>query len=248
MSGAIIKADDSQLRTKGLYSLDLRDISREAEAMLTSAREEAQRIIEEARRSAAAEKDSIRHEARDDGRRIGVAEGLAAGRQTGLEEARKQFTEQQASLLSALTKTLADFTARREEFLAAARRDVVVLAISIASRICQRLTGLEDVTSEIAVQACGEALDHVNEAADVSVRVHPADAAAIERLTEGLAAAFGKTRRVRLMEDASVGRGSVRVETEDTKIDATVVSRIERIADELVQHWRQREEALGIEH
>ncbi len=246
MSGAVIKAGDSRLLAGGLSSLDLRDISRHAEGILEAARGEAEGIVTESRRQAEEEREGIREAARCQGRDEGHAEGLAEGRAAGLAEVRQQFAEEQAPLVSALEAMLEDFENRREQLYLAARRDVVVLAIAIARRICGKLDTMASFTSDGAVEACREALELAGEATRVEVRVHPADLQAVKRLTESLAAAVESSRHVRVLEDASVGRGGVELETVASKVDARVASRVERIADELVTDWRGRLEALSL--
>ena len=129
----------------------------------------------------------------------------------------------------------------------AARRDVVVLAMAIAQRIVSRLAGLADAAPEMAAEACRQALELVGEATEAVIRVHPDDRRALEQIAEGLSRAVQSSRHLRLVEDPSVGRGGVVVETADCAVDAQAASRVERIADELVTDWRQRMKALAIE-
>ncbi len=247
MSRVIIKAGDVGRVTRSLASLDLRDIAGQAEAMLAAARVEAERIIDDARCQADAGRVAVRQAAHDEGLAEGLAEGRAAGHEAALTEAREQFAADQSALQSALSKLLADLGERREQLYASARRDVVVLAIVIASRIVRRFASLEAVAPEAATEAGEEALGLLQATSDVVVRTHPDDAAAIERLAGQLAEQTRESRHVRIVEDESVGRGGVHVAAADTAIDATIGTRIERIADELVTDWRDRAEALGIQ-
>ena len=93
-----------------------------------------------------------------------------------------------------------------------------------------------------AAEACAEALQSIAESTEVSVRLHPADAAAVSELTAELANMIKSARGVHLSADESVGRGGVIVSTSDCVVDATVSGRIERIADELLAGWRKRVE------
>jgi len=247
MSGVIIKAGDVGRVTRSLRSLNLRDIAEQAEAMLAAARVEAERIVSEARREAQAGREGVRQAAHDEGRAEGLAEGKQAGHQAALAEAREQFAADQSALQSALSKLLEDLGERREQLYASARRDVVVLAIVIASRIVRRFASLEAVAPDAAMDACEEAFGMLQAASEVVVRTHPDDAASIERLAGQVAEQIKTSRHVRIVEDESVGRGGVRVAAADTAVDATIDSRIERIADELVTDWRQRAATLGIQ-
>lgn len=247
MSRVILKAGDVGRVTRSLRSLDLRDIGGQADAMLAAARVEAERIVREARGQAEAGRAAVRQAAHDEGRAEGRAEGRSAGYEAALAEAREQFATEQSALQSALSKLLSDLGERREQLYASARRDVVVLAIVIASRIVRRFASSETLAPEAATEACEEALGLLQAASEVVVRTHPDDAASIERLSEQIAEQARASRHVRIVEDETVGRGGVHVAASDTAIDATIGSRIERIADELVSDWRSRVKALGME-
>ncbi len=247
MSGVIIKAGDTRVSTRGMYGLDLRDISRQADLMLSEARAEAESIIADARRQGHDQRQAILEEARREGHAKGLAEGQAAGREAGLTECRRQFADQQADLISSLTGLFEAFSARREQMYLAARRDVVILAVAIARRISRKLTAIEDMALDAATEACAEALDLVREATDATVRIHPQDRAALQRVAEELAGSMESARHIRLVEDDSISRGGVIVETAESTIDATVDARVERIADELVTDWRERSRTLSLE-
>lgn len=248
MSSGVIKAEVAHSLAGGLCSVDLRDIAAQAEAMLAAARAEADQIVASARDEARAQSEAIRQDAHREGHKEGLAQGQAQGQAAALAEARERFTQDQDSLVSALTDLLAAFAAKREQMYLAARRDVVVLAVAIARRIAGKLEEMVDVAPDIAAAACGEALDLVQGATEASIRAHPDDWAALEHLAESLHKETQASRHVRVVEDASVGRGGVIVETADSTVDATLTSRIERIADELVTDWRGRMKALSMEY
>lgn len=246
MSSVIIKNGQAHRHSGGPCALDLRDIARQAELMLAAAHGQAEKIVGDTRALATKQAEAIRQSAYDAGRKAGLAEGRAAGRETALTEARRKFAQSQKSLVSTLTKLLADFNERRENLYAAARRDVVVLAVAIAGRITNKFACMADIAPDAATQACEEALTMLREATDVVVRTHPDDAAAIEDLQQQLTRTMKASPHMRIVEDAEVDRGGVKVQTADAAIDATISTRIERIADELVSDWRRRLKELPI--
>lgn len=246
MNSVIIKNGQIPRSSGGPSILDLRDIARQAELMLAAAHGQAEKIVSDTRVLATKQAEAIRQAAYDAGRAEGLAEGRTAGEETALAEARQKFAKSQKSLVSTLTKLLADFDERRETLYAAARRDVIVLAIAIAGRITNKLACMADVAPDAAVQACEEALAMLREATEVVVRTHPDDAAAIEDLQQQLARTMKSSPHMRIVEDAEVGRGGVKVQTADAAIDATISTRIERIADELMNDWRLRLKELPI--
>ncbi|MFH1419586.1 MAG: F0F1 ATP synthase subunit delta [Planctomycetota bacterium] len=247
MSSAVIKAGDAKLLSRGMYSLDLRDISRQADEMLASARAQAQELLEQARTQTEVERQAVRRQARKEGFEEGVAEGRRAGHAEALSQAREQFAADQASLINTMASFVDEFGVRREQLYLAARRDVVVLAIVIARRIVERLPEIEGAAADSAAAACEAALEMVRGATEVVVRAHPDEWAAVENLTSDLQRKMKASGHFQIVEDASVGRGGVVVESADSTVDASVSSRVERIADELVQQWRRRLRELAIE-
>jgi flagellar assembly protein FliH len=247
MSGAVIKADQARLALRGRYSLDLRDISRQAEDMIAAARAEAARIVTEARDQAESVREAIRQEAQRSGYQKGLAEGREQGRAEALAQAREQFAADQVSLVQALGGVVEKFEAQREKLYLAARRDVVVLAVALARRIVAKLPELGDAAGDAAVKACEEALDLVRGATEVVIHTHPDDWAAVEHLADEVQRAMQSSRSIRVVEDASIGRGGVALESADCAIDAKASSRVDRIAAELVAGWQKRMKELSLE-
>jgi flagellar assembly protein FliH len=247
MSGAVIKADQVRFASRGRCSLDLRDISRNADEMIAAARAEAERIVGAARDQAESTREAVRQEACRDGRAQGLAEGREQGQAEALAQAREQFAKEQASLVTALTGVVEALNAQREKLYLAARRDVVVLAVALARRIVARLPELDGAAPESAVQACAEALDLVRGATEIVIRTHPDDWAAVEHLASGLHCSMQGSRNLRVVEDASIGRGGAVLESAECAIDATASSRVDRIATELVADWQKRMKELSLE-
>ncbi len=259
MRGLVIKPGDSPSLARGGIGLDLRDVARQADAILAAAHAEAQRIANQARAAIAADRERSRQAAYQEGYEQGRREGLEAGRQTALDEARAAFAADHGALAGALSKLLREFGERREALYTAARRDVVVLAVAIASRVCKKLAHADDAAPELALQAAEEALTLVRGATQAVIRAHPADAEALDQLSEPLSAVVrGRSNaagpsHVRILEDPSVERGGVLLTAADAsagaecRIDASITTRIERIADELVSHWRPRAAELGLQ-
>lgn len=247
MSGAVIKAGDTRMFSRGRYSLDLRDIAGQASEMIASARQEARRIIDHATAEAGVLRESVQREARHSGREQGLAEGREQGLAAALAEGRERFQKDQASLIAVLTELTKTLDARREQLYLAARRDVVVLAVAIARRVLCTLPELDEAATQAAVKACEEALDLVRGATEVVVRANPDDCEALERLLPDAERMVRESRNISVVADAAVGRGGVLVESEASTVDATASSRVERIAAELVGGWKTRLSELSLE-
>lgn len=247
MSGSVIKAGDARMLTRGMYSLDLRDIARDAAAALADANAEGSQIVESARGAAMAARDAVFGEAKQAGFAEGHAEGFLAGKREALDQAIVAFEKDKSALATALTTALRDFDEQKDMFYTAARCDVVTLAVAIAKRIVTSLPESDAVAIDSAERACAEALEIITRASDVRIRVNPADRAALAELAAKTSEAFGGARHVQFVDDKSVARGGAIVETAECEIDGTITARLERIADELVADWRRRMEKLNLE-
>jgi len=247
MSSALIKAGQFAGAGKGLYTLDLRDISEKAEAIVSRARAEADRLVADAHRQIETMREQVRAEAHQAGYEAGLAGGRKAGHEAALEAARARFAEEQNDLTGLLSKLVGSLRDRREQLYAEARRDVIVLAIAIASRALSRLEASDAAMGQAAAEAMQAALEIIGQAGEPTIRVHPEDWAIVERLAHDVAQGIKEGRHVRVTEDPSVGRGGVTVETDDSAIDATIQTQLNTIADALANDWRERIEALHLE-
>jgi flagellar assembly protein FliH len=259
MGSVVIKAGNVTPLAQGMYRLDLRDVASRIDEMVALARAESEEIVRAARERTAAEHAAALAAAQrrgyDEGYATGQAAGQAQGLETALTEARAALATQQAKLTQALSTALGEINARRESLYLDARRDVIVLAMAIASRVLGSLAIDADAAPAMAIQAAAEAIELVSGATRVQVRMHPEDAAALGILAGGDAGADSSLASVKqaltaghvtLVEDAAIERGGVVVSTDDSEVDATVAGRIERIANELIRSWKQRAERLAL--
>lgn len=255
MGRTVIKAGARvEAPARGMYSVDLRDIAMEASEALAAAKEEAAETVRNAVRQAEADRKAAREQGFEEGRRAGFDAGRKAGYEAALAEARTRFASEQEELVGQMSAMLRGFGERREQLYLAARRDVVVLAIAIASRVAEKLAETAEQASAMAVQATEEALDLIGMATEVSVRVHPAAWESVKRFAGlsdetaggsvgGLRAvtdALTRSRHISIMEDATIEPGGAVVETAECEVDARLRERVERVADELVAGWRRR--------
>lgn len=276
MGGTVIKAGEMPGPGRGMLRLELRDIGRQAEDFISTARTAAARVLEEARIAAAIERERATEEGRRAGYTDGESAGRAAGREAGhaeaLDAARKRFEADHGAAGAALARLietlegeahrLAQERARLEQCVS---RDAVVLAISIAERVIGSRSGIESELLSSAATACAEALHLLGNPAEFRLRLHPLDVEALQRLggiapagaTDGVqpapeSATGTAWRRLlgsaafALIEDETIGRGGVVVEGCEATIDGRLADRVRRIADELASNWRARAAELGI--
>jgi flagellar assembly protein FliH len=184
-------------------------------AAVVSAKEEAARLVADARAEAASARAALATElgsAREDAERRGYEAGLAAGR----EAAHAEVTE-------LLVAARADADAARLR----SRDAAVVLARRMAEKIVGRAVTLApEVMGEIVAQALAASRAR---AGAVVVRVHPEDLAALEKDRPRWAARLSAAAEVRLAADPSVGRHGCVVETPVGRLDARLGAQLDAL-------------------
>lgn len=244
---ALIKAGTHRTVASGHAGFSLRDISREAEVYLADARARAAQIVAEAGAQVEQERAAAFEQARKEGFAEGMAAGQKAGRDAALNEAKKKFAADQAALVGTMDELVKQFTEKRDRFFAQARQDTVLLGVAIARRLYGKLAAMDTIAGETATEAAAEALSYVRAATDVTIRVNPNDAAAMDAFVDLKTRRTFDGKHVRVAEDEAIDRGGVVVESADTTVDANVTSRIDQIASELAARWRERSKELSLE-
>ncbi|MFI4916992.1 MAG: FliH/SctL family protein [Phycisphaerales bacterium JB060] len=226
----IPRADAASLARDAVV-LDLGDLARQGEAMIQRAQRAADRILEEAK----AERDRLINGAAERGHAEGIAKGLEEGRAKGREEGRTEAIAQHAELLETIraswAEALADFEKRREGLHAEAERGVVALAVRLGERVAKRAIETDD---QAAVLQLREAIELAMRPSRVLVRVSPGDAEAVRAAMPGFSDRLAESASVVVLEDESLSHGSVVVEADESRIDCTIETQLDRIVEALL--------------
>jgi flagellar assembly protein FliH len=172
------------------------------------------RIIADAEAAAATVREHARAE--------GYAEGLAAGREDGLAEARSAAL----TLLAALAET----EQLRAQIVAETERDAVALALGLAAKI---LAGTLEVQPERVLDVVRGALRRLTDRRHITVLVDPADLQTVSSAIAELRAQVGGVEHCDVQADRRVGRGGAIVRTLESEIDATIQTQLERAREVL---------------
>jgi flagellar assembly protein FliH len=178
----------------------------------------------------------------DRSRAAGLAQGYAAGwaegRRRAQEEADRAATERAAADEQAthrlraaqeqLVASLADTVARCDAELAARSRTVAAEATELGLRIAEAVLGRElAAMSDRGAEAVRRAVAAAPQTLAATVRLHPDDAAALDRaVLEG--------RAVTVLADPAVPPGGALLDTEVTSVDATLESALDRVRAALI--------------
>lgn len=174
-------------------------------------------------------------------RAAGMAQGYAAGWAEGRRKAQEladqavadraayeqQATAQLRADQQALVATLSGALADVDATLAQRQELVATEAVDLALRIAEAVLGRElAALTDAGAEALRRALAEVPPTVAATVRLHPADAAALDRTTlEG--------RPVTVVSDPTVSAGGAVLETEATTVDASIESALARVREAL---------------
>src|SRR5208283_17448 len=144
----------------------------------------------------------------------GVAEGEAAGRQ--------QATAQFNTALEKISRTAAEIASLKPRLHHEAEEDVVKLAIAIARRILYR-----EITTDPAalVGLVRAALDKLDGREVQRLRANPQDAPVLQQHLQQI----GTPRKIEVVADASLQRGSAVFETTHGSLDASAETQLNEI-------------------
>ena len=118
--------------------MDLADLEHGAAEIVSHARQDAARILAEAKSAAQRQTLHIREQARQAGHQEGLQAGLAEGRRQGHDEALAAVAAQLKDLTDHWSQTLDLLHQHMPEHVADARMDLVQLALAIARRVTRQ--------------------------------------------------------------------------------------------------------------
>jgi flagellar assembly protein FliH len=229
---ALIRQSNAATMARDAVVLDLGDLRRQGEIIKLRAREEAERIVADAR----AERERLLKTAAEEGRAAGVARGIEEGRKKGEDSGKSAAMAEFKLRLEALEKgwsgALAGFEAMREQLMVDARHEVVRLAVRIGELVTKRAVAANPDAAADQVAALLTTLMRPTRAV---VSVHPDDRAAVEQALPALAARIAAAQHVELIADDSLSRGSCLLRAAGGgEIDGTIGTQLERIAAALL--------------
>ncbi len=188
--------------------------SQEGENILSKAKEDAAEII----RQANEESTKIKGQARQ--------EGFEAGRDEGYNEGREEIK----SMIERLHSIIAVTIKEREKILINSERQIMNLVLTMVKKIVKKLTQ-ED--SKVVINNVKEALSLIRGAMMVYIHVNRGDFDFVSRHKNELIKLIEGMPEVKILEDPSVDKGGVYIETDIGEIDAKIGTQLEEIENKI---------------
>jgi flagellar assembly protein FliH len=186
------------------------------------ARQEAEKILADARQEA----EELKRQGREQGYTDGLKEGMEQGKTQGREEALGELKDTLDRWLT-MGDALTEAWRMRFDGLEDEIKD---LAIAAAEKLVQaHLAAAPDTVLSVVK----DAMRHAAEAERVSVLISPADLATVRAAKDELTGMLKGTGRFEIVEAENVEPGSCMVETKTQVIDATRKSRVDSLKDSM---------------
>ncbi len=184
----------------------------------------------------AAEIESIQKQAHAEGHENGYREGYREGFDKGLAEGEAEVRQRAARLQELLDQLEAPF----EELDEAVIEQTAQLAIAVARQIIRRELHTDPGQVVGVVREALKALPIV--ARHIRVYLHPEDAALVREALSLQDEADDGSQTWRIVEEPLLSRGGCRITSENSTIDATVETRLQRVITGLLGGERASDE------
>jgi len=184
---------------------------REAEKIIASAREEAQRIW-----------DAARKEGWQKGYEDGFSQGAVAGEKEGLARTNELY-RQALNILSETEKNRAERISRLET-------DIVKLAVAMAEKI---ITSQLTLDEQIVVQIARSTMKKLVEPRYINIYAHPRDAEILMRQQRLLTEEESESIPIKIIKQSDLSPGSCIIETDKGTVDASMGTQIRELKKEL---------------
>jgi flagellar assembly protein FliH len=228
---ALIKSANSSAMLKRAVVLDIGDLGQQAARILSRAKEEAQAVLEQAR----AEEQRLIGDASQRGFEQGMARGLAEGRETGRAEGHSQAlaesTDQLAVLIERWTAALNEWESQKAEMIHSAREDALIFAFELAKKVVHRMIATDPSIVRDQVE---QALRVITKPGILAVSVHPEDRAILAEALPQILETSSRCEHAEIRDDPSIARGGCVVTSARGRIDSTIQTQLDRIAQVLL--------------
>ncbi|MDE6880989.1 MAG: F0F1 ATP synthase subunit delta [Oscillospiraceae bacterium] len=197
----------------------------QAELILKQAREEAEQILVDARAAAKREQEEIRAGARDEGYRVGYAEGTAKAMEDAVRDREIQAERLEGEVAAFLEKA----SLAREEMLAQSQEELLDLVIAVAEKVVR--VSLKS-SADVIVRMIQTATERMKRQEWVHIYISGCDARGAAQISPALTSTLGAlSQHVKVVPMGDGEDGTCIVETPEEIIDASVSTQMSTIRD-----------------
>ncbi|MCI9391133.1 MAG: F0F1 ATP synthase subunit delta [Oscillospiraceae bacterium] len=197
----------------------------QAELILKQAREEAESLVEQAKAAAQREQEQIRMGARDEGYRIGYAEGTAKAMEDAARDREATAQRLEGEVRAFLEK--ADMA--REGMLLQVKEELLDLCIAVAEKVVR--VSLKS-SSDVIVRMIQAATERMKRQEWVHIYISGCDTRGSAQISPALTTTLGAlSQHVKIVPMGDEEDGTCIIETPEEIIDASVSTQMSNIRD-----------------
>ena len=183
--------------------------------------EEARIQAEEIVKQAKSQKEAIEMQAYNEGIDKGQAEG------------RKMAVKKIEPLFDTFRNAIDELSNMRQSIVETHQDQLLEIVFLITEKIIHRSIQLNP---DIILDTVRAASSHLMETDDIRLRLHPSDFEYIRDIENILGKKLSGRKQLHVIEDTSIDRGGIIIDTEFGEIDATIRSQIDHMKDMLSEH------------
>ncbi len=233
------KARDFESNKAASEVFNFNDIAAEADALLKSAKQQADEIINNAQQKAKQLYEQAKEDGFNEGKKEGVEEGKKQGHQLAHTESQEQYAKMSEENISLLKNIFEAIENQKHQILWDAEQDMVKLSLEIAKKVIKIS---DKFHVDIALENIKSAIELVGKKTDIEIKLHPDDLSHIETLTNQREQYFGDYGTISFISDEAISRGGCLLVTSDCQVDSQLETQIERIADAMIMDTQTSKE------
>lgn len=227
----VVRAENARLDAVPFEFADIRAL---AQRILKRATEKGQATIAAAQKQVADMEKAAYDKAYADASEKAHAEGLAKGEQEGMAQAEQKITaaieaeresvrQNAAPVTTVLEELLGALDASRQQLMAQAEGDLLLLALDLA----KRLVGHELSVDPKAIEPLAlECIGLVTERTAITARVNSADFEVLQDFIPELKKEFPDLGTLQIIPDESIERGGLMAATRESEVDMRLATRL----------------------
>ena len=223
----VIKAGTEGALLQRLSTVDLADYLEEARMLVAEAKRRAAAIVAQSERDAAERLEQAQREGYKVGFRKGQLEGAERGYEEAFSTSVERFKTEQTQVVADLEQAVEALDAVRVDVQAAAERDLLSLAATVARKVA---FAAGEMNREAATENLRRAVALIGDKNALVIRVNPADHATIQTYAADSLTHVAASDAVSIEVDADIAPGGCKVAGKNIEIDAS----LEAQTDDLV--------------
>lgn len=204
---------------------------KQAERLVTRAKQEAEKILNDARVHAEKLRKETLARAEKEGRKQGFDSGMEEGRAAGKKQGIADIRKKEEPVHTLITEMVSGIEENYQMALREARQDILNLAVAIAEKLVKHTVKLNE--GEAVRRNCTQAIAKTVKRDRLTIEVHPDDRKLIDEILPEIRKTFDDVDHLAVTENTELDRGGCRVHTRYGSVDNTLARQIEIIAAEI---------------